>query len=286
MYETRNQGSGPVAVQKNLKAWSLKNTVEFYARERTQAEDLYPSEAAMLLPVIPRVSSMLDVGCAVGNFSSIVGELSPKISYTGLDTSESMIQEARRRHAAAVFQLGSDGSLPFPDESFDLTFCTGVLHHNPDYIEMIAEMFRVARSFVVIDLPRLVLAPYSFDPANSYMVLKKRFPSGSEGIAAEETTVPYVLANVGHMFQALLNRFPGRLSGVSCCGYYGTPHESVTIPIPRVIFTVALLVKGKGPLRYHLQLPNDALSAAEAVFNSAQAAKVGSVEAVLSGSVA
>ncbi len=276
-----NRARGPGAGQKNLEAWSLRNTVEFYVQERTRARDLYESEAAMLLPVLPHVSSMIDVGCAVGNFCSIVEELNPKISYTGIDTSEGMIREARRRHPKAEFRLADCRDLPFEDESFDMVFCTGLLNHNPDYLNMIAEMLRVSRYFVVIDLPRLVTQPYSFDLAHSYMVLKERFPNGSAGIAAEDTKVPYVLASVREVFQNLVDRFSNGLTGLAGWGYYGTPHQSVTIPTTPVIFTVVLLVKGKAPPRYHFRLPYDARSIAEAALSSAQGVMVDSVEAVL-----
>lgn len=268
---------------KNLQAWSMKNTVEFYVQERSRAKDLYKSEAAILLPVLPHVGSILDVGCAVGNFCSVVEELNPKVSYVGIDTSEGMIREARRRRPQVDFRLVDGRGLPWGDASFDLVFGTGVLLHNPDYFEMIAEMFRVSRRFVVIDLPRLVTQPYSFDLSHSYMVLKERFPTGTEEIIAEDTRVPYVLANVTEVFQGLLDRFAGQLAGIAGCGYYGTPHKSVSLPITPVIFTVVLLVKGQGPPRYHFQLPDDARSIAEAALGSVQGIKAESVEAVLAG---
>lgn len=268
---------------KNLQAWSMKNTVEFYVQERSRAKDLYKSEAAILLPVLPHVGSILDVGCAVGNFCSVVEELNPKVSYVGIDTSEGMIREARRRRPQVDFRLGDGRGLPFGDASFDLVFGTGVLLHNPDYFEMIAEMFRVSRRFVVIDLPRLVTQPYSFDLSHSYMVLKERFPTGTEEIIAEDTRVPYVLANVTEVFQGLLDRFAGQLAGIAGCGYYGTPHQSVSLPITPVIFTVVLLVKGQGPPRYYFELPDEARAVADAALDSVQGSKVKSVESVFAG---
>lgn len=268
---------------KNLQAWSFKNTVDFYVRERTRAADLYESESSMLLPVLPHVKSVLDVGCAVGNFCLIWRELNPQISYAGIDTSEGMIKQARKQHPGETFYLGNERELPFANNSFDMVFCTGVLNHNPDYLDLIAEMLRVARRFAVIDLPRLVTQPYKFDLASSYMVLRNRFPTENEGITEEASKVPYVLANVKETFGVLVNRFLEGLAGFACCGYYGKPHKSVTIPYSPIIFTVILLVKGKGPVRYCLRLPDDALPIAEAMFPSAKCAKVESVEAVLAG---
>lgn len=272
---------------KNFQAWSLQNTVNFYVNERARIADLYESESSMLLPVIPYVKSVLDVGCAVGNFCSIIQELNPCITYVGVDTSEGMIREARKSRPGVEFKLiNGDGRLPFEANAFDLVLCTGVLHHNPDYLNLIAEMMRVAGRFAVIDLPRLVTGPYAFDLANSYMQLKDRFPEDDQGITHEATRVPYVLANVKEAFDGLLDRLSEKLAGVACCGYYGTPHKSVTIPCSPVIFTVILLVKGDGPVRYHLRLPADALSLAEPVFSAAHGTKIESVEAVVAACVA
>jgi SAM-dependent methyltransferase len=194
-----------------------------------------------------------------------------------------MLREARTRHPRAAFRLGNGSQLPFEDGFFDLTFCTGVLPHNPDYLDMVAEMFRVSRRYVVADMARLVTQAYAFDPSHSYMVLKERFPEGSEGIAAADTRVPYVLANVAEAFNSLLARVSGRLAGIAGCGYYGTPHKSVSLPITPVIFTVVLLVKGQGPPRYHFQLPDEARAAAETALRKVQGIKVDSVKAVLAG---
>lgn len=270
-------------IEKNIQAWSLKNTVNFYVQERTCAADLYKSEAALLLPVIPHVRSVLDVGCAVGNFSRIIHELNPKIAYTGADTAEGMLAEARQRHPDAEFRLVNGSKLPFEDGSFDLAMCMGVLHHNPDYLDMIAEMVRVSRRFVVVDLPRLVTQPYTYDLSKSYMILQHRFPEASEGIVPESTKVPYVLGNVKDVFEGLLRRLSGSLAGMAGYGYHGNPHSSVTIPYWPVIFTVALLVKGQGPVRYYFDLPGDALPMAEAALALGKGRKVSSIEAVAFG---
>lgn len=269
-------------IDKNLQAWSFKNSVNFYVSERTRAADLYKSEAAMLLPVIPYVRSVLDIGCAVGNFRTIFQDLNPAISYVGVDTSTGMIAEARRRHPGVKFEVvEGNRPLPFADGSFDLVLCTGVLNHNPDYLDLIADAVRVAGSFAVIDLPRLVTGPYSFDLATSFMQLDERFPDNAAGITREATKVPYMLANVGDAFGGILTRLPGKLSGFACCGYYGTTHQSVTIPYEKVIFTVVLLVKGTGPVRYNLDLPADALALAEPALAAVASTKVNTVDAVV-----
>jgi SAM-dependent methyltransferase len=266
---------------KNLEAWSLPNCVNFYGQGRCRVGDLYPSEASMLLPVMPSTTSVLDVGCAAGNCYSVFKELNPHASYTGIDTAEAMIQEARRRHPGVAFHVGDGRTLPFEDGAFDLVFCTGVLNHNPDYLDMIAETLRVAKRCAVIDLPRLVTHPYVFDLAHSYMELKARFTDGAERIEREATRVPYVLANANELFRTLLIRFGGVLSGLACHGYYGTPHASVTLPYSPVIFAVLLLVKGKGLVRYRLQLPDDVLQSATDALGSLGAIEGASIDSLI-----
>ena len=267
-------------IDKNIQAWSQKDSVNFYARERTCVADLYESESSMLLPVVSRVRSVLDVGCAIGNFYSIFKELNPRITYTGIDVAEGMIEEARRRHPGVAFHLGNGRKLPFDNDAFDLVSCMGVLHHNPDYLAMVEEIFRVTRRFAVIDLPRLVTQPYAFDMATSYMELESRLSAKCDGDRRAMGKVPYVLANVRELFENLLPTLSETLSGIACQGYYGTMHKSIKIPYSSAIFTVVLLVKGKGSIRYCLNLPDDARRIAEAAL-SAKGIRVESVKEVI-----
>ena len=54
----------------------------------------------------------------------------------GLDASEAMIAEARRRHsclgASVTFRRGDVLSLPYPDQAFDVCRAETVLVHVPD----------------------------------------------------------------------------------------------------------------------------------------------------------
>lgn len=268
-------------IDKNFQAWSLANSVSFYVSERNRVKDLYRSEAAMLLPAMPYVRSVLDVGCAAGGFADLFKELDPKIAYTGVDTSAGMVEEACRLRPDVDFRLSTGGRLPFADDSFDLVLCTGVLNHNPDYLDMIADLFRVAKRFAVIDLPRLVTGPYTFDLDRSNMVLKERFHGAGNTVSAEQTRVPYVLVNVGEAFERVAARLKGDLAGIACMGYYGKTDASVTIPYPEVIFTVVLLAKGSGGTTYALDLPADARPMAEVALKNAGGRDAGSTEGML-----
>jgi ubiquinone/menaquinone biosynthesis C-methylase UbiE len=69
--------------------------------------------------------------------------------YTGVDFSPTALHLARRRFAQenhhADFFAGSITDLPFPDESFDLVYSNGVIHHLPETEAAVAEFHRVLR---------------------------------------------------------------------------------------------------------------------------------------------
>jgi len=268
--------------QKNFDAWSFDNSVSFYVNDRGSVDDLYDSERSVLLPIMSQVRSILDVGCAVGNFYDIFRTLNPDISYVGIDSSSGMIDEARKRRPDLEFHVSDGGPLQFDDNAFDLVFCTGVLNHNPDYQEMITDQLRVAKKFVIADMPRLVTQPHIFNAENSYMLLNTRFPDGSEGISEDATKVPYVLANAEEAFSGIVKNNAGNIKAIAARGYLGSPHtDSVTIPIRPVIFTVTLLAKGNQFENYWLDMPDEALPKLNSIFTDAGASSATTIEEVV-----
>jgi ubiquinone/menaquinone biosynthesis C-methylase UbiE len=67
----------------------------------------------------------------------------------GLDASETMIAEARRRarerQAGVAFEVGDVQALPFPDSTFDVCRAARLLEHLPRGERAISEMARVTR---------------------------------------------------------------------------------------------------------------------------------------------
>ena len=96
--------------------------------------------------------AMLDVGCGTGTLlSEAAKRVGPSGSVRGVDRSVEMLAHARRKATAqgvnAGFHEGSSDRLPFPDASFDVVFCTLMLHHLPAPMQLatVAEMCRVLR---------------------------------------------------------------------------------------------------------------------------------------------
>ena len=67
----------------------------------------------------------------------------------GIDLTERAVEHTRRRleifKLASNLSLGDAEKLDFPDESFDLVYSWGVLHHSTDTPQAVSEVFRVLK---------------------------------------------------------------------------------------------------------------------------------------------
>src|SRR3989338_2906930 len=81
---------------------------------------------------------ILDVGCGIGQFEQKLQNL----NITGLDNSEEMLIEARKR-SDKKFILGNAEKLRFKDSSFDAVFYVATLEFIDDYKKSIDEAVRV-----------------------------------------------------------------------------------------------------------------------------------------------
>jgi ubiquinone/menaquinone biosynthesis C-methylase UbiE len=95
-------------------------------------------------------AAVLDVGCGPGTDLLAMADLvGPAGHLVGLDASEVMIAEARRRAkelgVPGTFEVGDVEALSFPDGSFDVCRAARLLEHLPDAGRALAEMARVTR---------------------------------------------------------------------------------------------------------------------------------------------
>lgn len=85
----------------------------------------------------------LDVGCGEGRFSRMLRDIG--VQTVGIDPTEILIQEARRRDPDGDYQLGSAEDLRFSNDTFDLVVSYLTLIDIPDVARAIAEMTRVLK---------------------------------------------------------------------------------------------------------------------------------------------
>lgn len=90
---------------------------------------------------------VLEAGCGIGTDGAQFAKYGAR--YTGLDQSELALTLARRgfelRGLSGRFVSGSVTEMPFEDESFDLVYSFGVIHHSPHTEQAVAEFYRVLR---------------------------------------------------------------------------------------------------------------------------------------------
>ncbi|HEV7798506.1 MAG TPA: class I SAM-dependent methyltransferase, partial [Pyrinomonadaceae bacterium] len=90
---------------------------------------------------------MLEIGCGLGTDGAQFAEAGA--DYTGVDLTEAAVELARRRFELfslpGKLQTADAENLDFADESFDLVYSHGVLHHTPETEKAIREIHRVLR---------------------------------------------------------------------------------------------------------------------------------------------
>ncbi|MHB8533837.1 MAG: class I SAM-dependent methyltransferase [Sulfuricaulis sp.] len=94
-----------------------------------------------------RGKKVLEIGVGLGADHQKFAEAGAVL--TGVDLTQRAIDHTRRRFQ--VFSLNSElrtadaENLPFEDETFDLVYSWGVLHHSPDTPKTLDEVFRVLK---------------------------------------------------------------------------------------------------------------------------------------------
>jgi SAM-dependent methyltransferase len=90
---------------------------------------------------------VLEIGCGVGTDGAQFAKAGA--DYTGVDLTEAAVNLSRHRfelfNLPGAFRVADAEKLDFPDNSFDIVYSHGVLHHTPDTAGAIGEVHRVLR---------------------------------------------------------------------------------------------------------------------------------------------
>src|ERR671917_1548674 len=90
---------------------------------------------------------VLEIGCGLGTDGARFARAGAV--YTGVDLTEAAVSLARKRFELeglpGEFRVADAEALEFGDESFDLVYSHGVLHHTPDAARAVREVHRVLR---------------------------------------------------------------------------------------------------------------------------------------------
>jgi SAM-dependent methyltransferase len=119
----------------------------WYAGEGRRADVFEKALLRKLLASFPSARSILDVGCGTGHFTRWMAQAG--FDTVGLDLSEAMLNEARRR-SGGQYVSGDAHALPFADRSYDVTALITALEFVADPAHALSEAIRVARKGVLL----------------------------------------------------------------------------------------------------------------------------------------
>lgn len=149
---------------------------------------------------------VLDLGSGTGLLAERVAAAG--YSVTALDPSRGMLRQLRRRSPRIPAVVADGTALPFPDQSFVLTYCVAVLHHvaAPDAVRRtLVEMARVTR-------PGGRILIWDHNPRNPYWpLLMRRVPQDTGGerlIPAAEILAGLAAGGARPVFSAQLGLMP------------------------------------------------------------------------------
>jgi ubiquinone/menaquinone biosynthesis C-methylase UbiE len=117
---------------------------EAHARARYALEPHIPDFARF---ASARGLKVLEIGVGIG--ADYQEWLKAGAHASGVDLSEASLERARRRCESAGYQpdlrVADAEHLPFADESFDVVYSYGVMHHSPDTARCLQEAWRVLK---------------------------------------------------------------------------------------------------------------------------------------------
>ena len=138
--------------------WNKQSCGEIYAEGKTE-KDYYESESKSRYELEPYIyefarfhegkgKDVLEIGVGMGTDHAEWAKSNPR-SLTGVDLTRRAIEHTKNRFSLLGFSSNlteADAeNLPFDDNSFDLIYSWGVLHHSPNTPKAIKEVFRVLR---------------------------------------------------------------------------------------------------------------------------------------------
>jgi len=109
---------------------SQLNKVYDQISQEFSASRVFPwEELQVFIPYIKDNFNILDLGCGNGRLLKSLLEADKKFSYTGVDFSNELIEQAKKQFPNFNFQLSDIREADFKAKSFDMIFSIATFHH-------------------------------------------------------------------------------------------------------------------------------------------------------------
>jgi 2-polyprenyl-3-methyl-5-hydroxy-6-metoxy-1,4-benzoquinol methylase len=102
-----------------------------------------------------RIMTFLDVGCAEGFYLKHAASAHGEALCIGVDIARTYVEKAKKcgKTLNTEYVVCDVENLPFKDGSIDVVLCSEVLEHVHNYRGALAELFTVAKKYLVISFP-------------------------------------------------------------------------------------------------------------------------------------
>lgn len=227
--------------QEEVNAWGLPGVLDFFETNRNEQNQLYVSERLFLEKLLREGVSILDVGCAMGGFSEIIGSYVKNFEYTGIDTNFQMIERAKEKNPQhTFFHTPSLDFSPLQNRHYDIVLCLGVLHLTVSWKTVLNLCWQHTKNYFLFDLRESCEPTVDCRPDLSFF--KMDFNANLNDKAHTESILPYNVINSGDSL-AVISEICQGLKCLASFGYLRQPSSSAVCPIERVLMRTYLAGK-------------------------------------------
>lgn len=219
------------------KVYSDPSKTEAFVKKKwrsTEAE-LFKSEKEPLEKILRDGASLLDVGCASGGLYNVLRQKYKGLRYTGIDIDAGCVEAARKEYPDAEFLAGELPQAKLQEDRFDVVVSLLTMSMQPDYKNLIQELVRVSKQYVLFDLRLRYDGTTVVDRDTSY------FYYHGSGVRNY-----YIVHNVFELI-SFLHTESLPLKSIRIDGYYPPDKTSAFLPFPKSRLMTGMILLEKYP---------------------------------------